>query len=140
MKKSILTVMSILMLCALTFAGNVPTAVQKAFEQKFPGATNIKWDKENAHEYEASFDLNSEKYSANFSDQGTWLETESSITFNLLPDKVQSTFNTSNKDATVKAVAKIETSQGVTKYEIEYKQGVKTIETLYNEDGTVIKN
>ncbi len=128
------------MLCTMTFAVNVPTSVQKAFEQKFPNATNVKWDKENAHEYEASFDLNSKKYSANFSDQGKWLETESSISFNQLPVKVLSTYNTSNKGDIVKAVAKIETFQEITKYEIEYKQGLKTLETLYNENGSVIKN
>ncbi len=139
MTKSILTVVSFLLLSTLTFAGNAPTAVQKAFEQKFPDATSVKWDKENAHEYEASFEWKGEKHSANFSDSGEWLETESASSFNQLPDKVQTAFNTSHKGAIVKAVATIQTSKGITKYEVEFKRGVKTVELFYSADGNETK-
>lgn len=131
---------------AITFAyttsfaqSKTPNAVTTAFSQKFPNATNVKWDKENTHEYEASFEWKGEKYSANFSDTGEWMETESISAFNLLPDKVQTTFNSSHKGATIKAVAKIETSKGVIKYEIEIKQGIKTLELFYLADGIEIK-
>ena len=107
--------------------------------QNFLNATNVKWDKENSHEYEASFEWKGEKYSANFSDTGEWLETESICAFNQLPDKVQTAFNASHKGSTIKAVAKIETSKGVTKYEVEIKQGIKTVELFYTADGTEIK-
>lgn len=139
MTKSILTVVSFLLLSTLTFAGSIPTTVQKAFDQKFPNATSVKWDKENAHEYEASFEWKGEKHSANFSDNGEWLETESVSAFNQLPEKVQTAFNASHKGATVKAVATIQTSKGVTKYEVEFKQGVKTVELFYTADGNETK-
>lgn len=116
-----------------------PTAVTTAFSQKFPNATKVKWDKENAHEYEASFEWKGINYSANFSDSGEWLETESPSSFNQLPEKVQAAFNASHKGATVKAAAKIETSKGATKYEVEIKQGIKTVELFYTADGTEIK-
>lgn len=131
--------MSFLLLSTLTFAGNAPTAVQKAFDQKFPNATAIKWDKENSHEYEASFEWKGEKHSANFSDSGEWLETESPSAFDQLPEKVQTVFNTSHNGATVKAVATIETSKGVTKYEVEFKQGGKTVELFYTANGEETK-
>jgi hypothetical protein len=76
-----------------------PTTVTASFNQKFPNATNVKWDKESAHEYEASFEWKGKKHSANFSDAGEWLETESPITFNQLPEKVQTAFNASHKGA-----------------------------------------
>ena len=137
--KKIIFLLSIVFMTSCTYAGNPPAAVQKAFEQKFPNAANVKWDKENAHEYEASFEWKGDKLSANFSDTGEWLETESPTTFNALPEKVQSVFNASHKGATVKAVAKIETSKGITKFEVEIKQGVKTVEFFYNSDGTEAK-
>jgi hypothetical protein len=140
MRKSILMMMSIFLLSVLSFAGNAPTTVRKAFELKFPAATDLRWDKENAHEYEASFRWKGEKYSANFSDSGVWLETESVSTFIKLPGKVQSAFDASHKGVKVKAVAKIETSTGIIKYEIELKQGIRTVEILYNEVGTELKN
>lgn len=135
MAKSILTVISFLLLSTLTFASNIPITVQKAFELTFPNATAVKWDKENAQEYEIFFKWKGEKHSANFSDSGEWLETESSSTFNQLPDKAQTAFNASHKGAIVKAVATIETSKDVTKYEIEFKYGGKTVELFYTADG-----
>jgi len=140
MKKIIFFAMALVCAYATSFAqSKTPMAVTTAFNQKFPNATKVKWDKENAHEYEASFDWKGEKLSANYSDKGEWLETESPISFNLLPEKVQATFNSAHKGATIKGVAKIETSKGITKFEVEFKQGVKTVELFYTADGTEVK-
>lgn len=125
---------------ATSFAqSKAPNAVTTTFNQKFPNAINVKWDKENAHEYEASFEWKAEKHSTNFSETGEWLETESPITFNQLPEKVQTAFNASHKGTTIKAVAKIETSKGQTQYEVEIKQGLKPVEFFYDANGSVIK-
>lgn len=140
MKKTIFVAMALVCAYATSFAqSKTPTAVTTAFNQKFPNATKVKWDKENAHEYEASFEWTGEKLSANFNDTGEWLETESPIAFNQLPEMVKTAFNVAHKGSTVKAVAKIETSKGITKFEVEFRQGIKTIELLYTTDGTEIK-
>jgi uncharacterized membrane protein YkoI len=140
MKKFILTVSGILLFSIVLLAITPPKAVKKAFDQKFPNATAVKWDKENAHEYEASFSWNGRQHSANFSDTGDWLETESAITFSQLPENIQAGFNALHKGANVKAAAKIETSNGETKYEIEVRQKRKTVEYFYNSEGKEIKN
>jgi hypothetical protein len=140
MKKIIFVALVLICAYATGFAqGKIPTAVSTAFNQKFSEATNIKWDKENAHEYEADFQWKNEKYSANFTETGEWLETESTITFSQLPEKVQDAFNSTHKGATVKAIAKIETSKNTTNYEVEYKAGAKTVEILYTVDGVEFK-
>ena len=134
--KKIFFIACIVFLKLQASAGNVPAIVQKAFEQKFSKASNVKWVKENAHEYEANFELTGQKYSANFSDTGNWLETESPIAFNDLPEKVKTSFTATHKGAKVKATAKIENAKGEIKYEVEMKQGIKTLELFYNSDGT----
>jgi Ni/Co efflux regulator RcnB len=140
MKKIIFVALAIVAVCATSFAqAKAPKAVLDAFNQKFPTATNVKWDKENAHEYEADFKINGKKQSANYSDKGEWLETESLTTFAELPSKVQAAFNVAHKAAKIKAVAKIETSKGETKYEVEYKQGKKMVEVFYDENGAELK-
>jgi len=140
MNKIILTALVLLSTAVSIFAqSKTPQAVLDAFNKKFPNATNVKWDKENAHEFEASFNLKGVDYSANYSDTGEWMETESNIAFNDLPKNVQTTFNASHPNAKVKEVAKIETSKGQTQFELEMKQGMKTVEFLYNSDGTEIK-
>ncbi len=140
MKKIIFVAMVLICAFATSFAqSKTPTAVTTAFNQKFPNATNVKWDKENAHNYEASFVWKGVNYAANFSDTGEWLETETPTTFNQLPEKVQTAFNTSHKGVTPKAVSKIETSKQGTIYEVEIKQGAKTVEVFYKADGTETK-
>ncbi len=140
MKKYFFVALTVLFSYVTTFAqSKTNNAVETAFKSKFPTATKVKWDKENEHEYEASFIENSIKHSANFSDKGEWLETESSTSFEKIPEKVQTAFNLAHKGAKIKAVAKIETSKGQTHYEIEVKKGLKTIEYLYNSEGELIK-
>lgn len=140
MRKIFFVVMVLMCTYAANFAqNNIPSAVITAFNQKFPNASNIKWDKENAHEYEAGFTWNGTKQSANYSDLGEWLETESLIDFSKLPMKVQDTFKAKHKDSKIKAVAKIETSKNITKYEVEFKHGKKTKEVFYDENGIELK-
>ncbi len=139
MAKTILMSICILFFTGNLFAADPPAEVKKALEQKFPHALEVKWVKENTHEYEASFTWQGFSYSSNFSDLGTWLETECMIEFNQLPINVQRTFLASHQAAKIKAVAKIETSQGVLKYEIEMKKGFKTVELFYTETGMELK-
>lgn len=141
MRKNILVVIALLFVYSISFASvKAPVEVTKAFNQKFPKATSVKWDKENDHEFEASFKWNGGKYAANFSDKGEWLETETTIQFNQLPEKVQQAFNKAHKNEKIKAVAKIENSKGEIKYEIELKKGKKPVEIFYTADGKEIKN
>ena len=140
MNKIILTAMVLLGTYATSFAqSKTPTAVTTAFNQKFPNATKVKWEKESTNNYEAAFELKGEKYSANFSEKGEWLETESTFTFNQLPEKVQTAFTSSHKGKKPKAVSKIETLNQGTIYELEILKGIKTVELFYKQDGTEIK-
>lgn len=137
--KNIFLVLSFLTITLSSFASTPPEKVKKAFELKFPTATLVKWIKETKHEYEAAFTVNGVKHSANFLDSGEWLETESPITFNTLPKKVQDEFNTAHKNVKIKAIAKIDNSKGETQYEIEVKNGLKTVEYFYSSEGKLIK-
>lgn len=137
MKKLIIALMAFVSLTGTCLSQDkIPTSVMSAFNSKFPNAINVKWDKENEHEYEASFEWESKKLSANYSDTGEWLETESTILFSQLPLKVQTAFNRAHNGVNVKAVAIIETFKGQTKFEIEFRKGAKMVELFYLADGT----
>ena len=138
MKKNLLLIAAFLS-PILLHAGTIPDLVQKAFDEKFPGAKDIKWDKENAHEYEASFIYHEIACSANFSENGEWLETETTTSYEMLPLAVKQAFEKAHQGALIKTAAKIETAKGTTKFEVEYRQHIKTIEALYNADGTPVK-
>lgn len=63
----------------------IPTSVASTFNLKCPNATQIRWEKEDAKVWEAEFTSEGNKISANFADDGTWLETEREIVVADLP-------------------------------------------------------
>ncbi|MCX6350809.1 MAG: PepSY-like domain-containing protein [Bacteroidetes bacterium] len=95
MRKTILSVLAITAIIAVSCSqkkGDTPEAVTAAFNKKFADAKEVKWDKENEHEYEAEFKWDGKDVSANFSDAGEWMETESAIPYTDLPAAVASAF------------------------------------------------
>lgn len=118
----------------------VPAAVDSAFKTKFTNATKVSWYKENNHEYEAEFTMNGVKYSANFSNTGKWLETERVITYEELPELAKQSFTNSHKDDNLKAIAKIETSEGKMYYEIEVKRLLGPEEFFYDANGKELQD
>src|SRR4249920_2740244 len=123
MKKYLLLVVTMVAITISGFAINVPKAVTDAFAKKFPGATNVKWDKENANEYEAEFKLNGKSASANFLTDGSWVETEMEIPATELPAAVASTVKTKYPNATITKAYKVESAKAGVTYEAEIKNG-----------------
>jgi hypothetical protein len=116
----------------------VTAATEKAFQQKFAGATAVKWDKEGKNEFEAEFVLNGKKGSANFSATGEWLETEMGIAIADAPAAVNTAFVKMFPTATIKEVYKIETSKGKNYFEIEYQLKGKTKEVKIDASGKIV--
>ena len=137
--KRIIFIMGFVLLVSSSFAQTPPVAVKNTFEQKFPAATNIKWGKESASEWEAEFKMNSAKNSANFLADGNWVETETEIPVAQLPAGVVISIKKQYPAAEIVGAHKIETAQKGTMYEADIKTGGKKKEVVLTADGTFIK-
>ncbi len=138
MKKHILF-STTLLFSVISFATEAPKLVQEAFTKKFPTAIAVKWEKENATEYEASFKLNGINCSANFSKEGVWLETEAEIKIAELPTTVTSTIKQKFADWKIVGAAKIDHLKKEVQYEADLQKGKVKKEVIFSSNGTIIK-
>lgn len=117
---------------------SAPENVVKAFTQKFPDAKSVKWDKENETEWEAEFKLKGEEYSANFSTDGTWKETEHEIETSAIPANVKQTLDNEFAGYKIEEAEISETVEG-TVYEFELEKDKTEMEVAISPDGKVVK-
>lgn len=132
-------ILAIVLIYSCSFASTPPKAVSDAFMKKFPTATKISWGKEGPKEWEAEFTLNGDKISANFGQEGNWLETEQEIKASSLPAAVLSNVKTKYATWKIAEADKTETDKHGTIYEIDLKKGLKSKSLAFKADGTAVK-
>ena len=60
--KNLFFVIALVAILSLNASGQaVPSNIESAFSKQFPKASNVKWDKENAIEWEAEFKMNAKE-------------------------------------------------------------------------------
>jgi len=118
---------------------DIPAPVKTAFNNKFPGATDIKWEKENKKELEANFKMNKTDVSANFGLDGTWVETETTIPSSELPAVVSNAVNIKYPGAVYGRTEKIEKPASKILYEVNITVKGKKKELELNPDGSTAK-
>ncbi len=138
MKKVFLVMMSFVLIYTSSFAGTAPDAVKKSFEKKFPKATKISWGKESATEWEAEFTLDGKKVSANFAQDGAWVETENKIAITALPKAVASAIKSKYAGWTITEADQTETAKNGTVYEADLKKGMMKKGVAFKADGTPV--
>jgi uncharacterized membrane protein YkoI len=116
----------------------VPQKVKDAFIKKFPTAKSVSWDKESANEWEAEFKMNKMEYSANFSDDGIWKETEHEVAEKDLPAAVKKALSDGFPGFKTEEMELSETVSG-TVYEFEIEKGDTDMEVAIDASGKVIK-
>jgi hypothetical protein len=136
MKKISPLLAGIVLIVNVSFAGTPPAAVQKAFEKMFPNALKVSWSKETAKEWEAEFTFEGSSISANFAEDGTWLETEKEIKPANLPKAVSDAIKTKFPGWTISEADKTETSKQGIIYEVELRKGTVKKSVAFKDDGT----
>ncbi len=116
----------------------VPGNVKAAFLQKFPTVKKVSWDKENDTEWEAEFKMNGQEYSANFSSEGVWMETEYEINKKDIPTAVKQTLDSEFNGYDIEEAEISETTQGKV-YEFALEKSDTDMEVAISPEGNVMK-
>jgi len=117
---------------------NAPDNVKNEFAKKYPSAQSVKWDSEEANEWEAEFKINGTEMSASFDNKGVWLETETEISVKDLPAAVTNSLAKDFAGFKTGEVSANETPQ-MKGYEVALKKGEATFEVVFDNSGKVIK-
>lgn len=140
MKKIFSCIMTLFLFGLSSFTQpKVPDVVKTAFNNKFPNASEVKWEKESKTELEANFKMNNTNVSANFKLDGTWVETETTIPVSELPAPVSKAVNTKYPGGVYNRSERIEKPGGKVMYEVNIKVNGKKKELELNEDGSFEK-
>jgi hypothetical protein len=115
-----------------------PAAVVAAFEQKFPIAKKPKWEPEDDVNWEVEFKQDGRKYSADYTANGDWLETEYAIKSKDLPERVRKILDSNLTDYKIKEVEVADTPDG-TFYEIEVSADGETFEVEIDANDNFMK-
>ena len=116
----------------------IPAKVKTAFTQKFPDATKVEWGRENASEWEAEFKMNGKDYSANYDNNGNWMETEYRVSEKELPSAVKSTLSSKYANSKI-IVAEISETKDGKVYEVLLKTNGEKLEVVLTPNGKILK-
>lgn len=120
---------------------DIPSAVTNAMKEKYPKATDIKWE-DKVSSFQAKFLLDGKTQEARFKKDGTWEVTEKAILFEEMPKVVQDAFNASEyKKWTLRTVAALENNQGGKEFRIYVRNNTVNRKYLYyGEDGKLLRD
>lgn len=115
-----------------------PEPAKKAFQDKYPNAKDVTWSVDRNGYEEADFKLDGVKYRADFTKAGEWVETETSVKWDDLPDAVKEAFKDEDKKKDIVEIEFVNNSKKGEFYDIEFKRGSGKLDITIRPDGTVI--
>ena len=136
MKKIVL--LSLIFVTSILSAGNAPEVIQKEFDQRFPGASDVIWERENPKGWIAEFVWNGQNIIANYSFPGAWIETKTQIPIAELPEAVTETITSFYPDWKILVATRIENSKSEIQYKTAIQKEGKMQEIVLKAEGTLL--
>jgi len=135
----------------------VPMTIKTTFEEKYPQATNIRWNYYSPEvpyyiewdwtgwgpvdtlDYVVNYNWQGTDYMSWYDDQGVWVGTVTNISdYTTLPAAVTNTLNSQYNGYTITSVKK-ENDKDRTAYEISLESGTSSAKVLVDENGNILK-
>ena len=138
MKHTFIVLLVILFSCNTAVKGQAPEAVKKTFQKKYPGENDPDWHQDDHGFYEAHFKIDGIKYRADFNADGSWVETETSIEEDDLPDAIRKVIEEKFSDEDITEIEKVDSAKKGLFYDVEFKRDGKNKDVEFRADGTII--
>ena len=119
----------------------LPGVVTDSFKEKYPNAKTVSWE-DKVSAFQASFDMDGDKYTARYTSKGEWLGSEKKIQQDKLPSAVKDGLAKSKyADWEVKTVVTHYQPEGTEQYAIGvYKKGLNKKNLLFSSEGQLLKD
>ncbi len=116
----------------------VPDVVKKAFAKKYPNEKKENWNIDRNGSYEAKFKEGGETFKADFTPDGMWIETETSLKEKDLPKAVKKAIEDQYKGIKIVEIERTDHHKKGIFYDVEFKENGKKFDIEFNAEGIVI--
>ncbi|MGS2726247.1 PepSY-like domain-containing protein [Psychroserpens sp. BH13MA-6] len=124
--------------CQNSVIAQAPEAVKATFQKMYPGENDPDWHQDDHGNYESHFKIDGIKYRADFSKNGQWIETETSIDKDDLPKAIKDKIKADYEDEEITEVEKVEHHSKGTFYDVEFKRKGKNKDVEFRANGDII--
>lgn len=124
--------------CQNTVNAQAPDAVKETFQNLYPGENDPDWEKDSNGNYESHFKIDGIKYRADFSPDGKWIETETSIGKDDLPEAIKEVIKSKYNDEEITEIEKVEHHSKGLFYDVEFKKKGKNMDVEFRSNGEII--
>ncbi|MBN2485217.1 MAG: PepSY-like domain-containing protein [Bacteroidales bacterium] len=134
-------------LCLVLFSTSIfaqkstlPKKVSETFERKFPEVEDVAWEVKSKGDYKIKFELEGKKTVVEIDEDGTWEKTSTHISFDELPQVVQTTVNEQKKNSEITEIKIVINDDDEIYYRIDLTDENKTIKLEISKKGKIIKS
>ncbi|MCB0596377.1 MAG: PepSY-like domain-containing protein [Lewinellaceae bacterium] len=117
---------------------DAPAALKEAFAERFPNAKSVEWEDPEDGVYEVEFKQDKREMTANFGENGDWLETEVEIEQEELPATVKEAIARQFSDLEFDKAETVSSPERDLVYEVVFEQDETTVKVTFSPEGEVL--
>lgn len=118
----------------------LPKKVFETFDKKYQKVEEVQWEVKSKGDYKITFELEGKKTVVEIDEDGTWEKTSTHISFDELPQVVQTTVNEQKKNSEITEIKIVINDDNETYYRVDLTDESKTIKLEINKKGKIIKS
>lgn len=131
---------SLLILSVSAGAEEPPRAVLENHRERYPEGSDLEWEVDSNSYWEASFEIDGKSFRADYTEDGTWVETERSLDFKELPSKVQIAVNRDLKDVEISEIESVDHYKKGQFFDVEVERDGPNKDYEYDAEGNQLNS